>query len=127
MKIVKTRTEADSTIQRILEMLLNLSRGRKRIVMFAADLVFIPLMMYVALSLKGDAWVAPTPPVVRALLVATVISMPLFARIGLYRAVIRYMGPRAALVVTSGIAATTLILLGLASFELLTGLSPTQS
>jgi FlaA1/EpsC-like NDP-sugar epimerase len=102
-------------MHRGLSALLSLPRGHKRLVMLAADAVCIPATMYLALALKDGRWIAPTASTWQAMLAATVATIPVLARIGLYRAVIRYMGPRAALVVAAGSATSVAILLALAA------------
>ena len=94
---------------------LGLSRSAKRLVMLGADAVCIPLVMYFAFALKQDAWpvlFGPTPAsgAIAPMLAAVLVSVPIFARLGLYRAVIRFMGPRAALTVVTGVAITVVVL-----------------
>ena len=98
-----------------LASLLGLSRGAKRLLMLAADVVCIPLVMYLAFALKHNAWPsllgpAPWSVVVVPMLAAVLVSVPIFARLGLYRAVVRFMGLRAALVVVVGVALTVVVL-----------------
>jgi FlaA1/EpsC-like NDP-sugar epimerase len=71
--------------------------------MLAADTIAIPIVMGTALVLKSGTFV-PAGPANLALLLATVVSIPLFARLGLYRAVIRFIGPRAALAIAGAVA-----------------------
>jgi FlaA1/EpsC-like NDP-sugar epimerase len=82
---------------------LGLSRQTKRLVMLAADAVAIPVVMACALFLKSGTFV-PAGPIQPALVLATLVSIPLFARLGLYRAVIRFIGPRAVLVIAGAVA-----------------------
>lgn len=95
--------------------LLNLSRSRKRAVMLVGDTVSIPFVMYAALSLKADSFLTMSYTTVVSAVVAVLISIPIFTRLGLYRAVVRYMGPRAALVVAEGVALVA-VSLGLLSW-----------
>jgi FlaA1/EpsC-like NDP-sugar epimerase len=90
--------------------------------MVGTDAVCIALAMYAAISLKAGALQPVSPAVISSVLVATAISMPVFARMGLYRAVVRYMGPRAALVSAAGAAIAVLILFLLSATGLVTGL-----
>lgn len=79
--------------------------------MIAADVVMIPLALYTAISLRlgsiehhigGSGW----------LYVAVVVtSLPVFAKLGLYRAVIRYIGGRAAVAVIAGVTLSVGLLL----------------
>ena len=92
--------------------------------MVTADAVCIPVMMYLALALKSDSWASPTVGVAKAMLAATLVSIPVFARIGLYRAVIRYMGPRAALAVAAGTTLSCALLLLLTAVRVVTEVTP---
>jgi len=115
MYAVQMKRRDHTKIHRGLTALLSLPRGHKRLVMLGADALCIPTAMYLALALKGGGWFMPTAATGQAMLAAIVASIPVLARIGLYRAVIRYMGPRAALVVVAGSATSVAILLGLAA------------
>jgi FlaA1/EpsC-like NDP-sugar epimerase len=109
-------------VQNSLSALLGLSRARKRLVMLAADTLCIPATMYLALSLKSDGALAPSLAIGEAMLAAVLVSIPIFARIGLYRAVIRYMGPRAALIVGVGVAFSSAVLAAVAATGMIEGL-----
>ncbi len=111
-----------SGLQRALAVLLALPRSRKRLVMLAADTLCIPAMMYLALSLRNDGWISLTSPVAESMLAAVLVSLPVFGRIGLYRAVIRYMGPRAAFTVGLGSLLVCGLLLLLAVSGFISGL-----
>jgi len=91
--------------------LLALSRERKRWIMVAADVVMLPLALWAAYFLRFSE---PVPP---GMLegwwlypLVAIIGVLLFARLGLYRAVVRFMGTRAAWTVTSGVVLLALIL-----------------
>ena len=76
----------------LLVRLSQLSRSRKRVLMLAADLVAIPLALWCAFALRFSV---PDPAVSHVwwlFPVAIVSTVPVFARLGLYRAVIRFMG-----------------------------------
>jgi FlaA1/EpsC-like NDP-sugar epimerase len=110
---------------RWLGSLLGLSRSTKRLVMLAADAVCIPLVMYFSFALKRDAWPSLLEPVSSGsvalpMLAAVLVSVPIFMRLGLYRAVIRFMGPRAALTVLAGVG-LTVAALGLLALTLPAG------
>lgn len=99
----------------MLEKFLNLSRLHKRLISVAADVVvlFFALWASFSLRLEQQFWVPDRAQlVVSALTVILTISM--FVKLGLYRAVIRYLSDRAFITVISGvfISAITLILLG---------------
>ena len=79
--------------------------------MVMADLVCIPAALWTAMTLKegtplhtspGDSW----------LYVAAILSsVPVFARLGLYRAIVRFLGTRALLAVIAGVSVSVALLL----------------
>jgi FlaA1/EpsC-like NDP-sugar epimerase len=96
--------------ERIVERLVRLSRARKRALMLAADAVFIPAALWSALVLKNDGLphgLGASPWFYVAALLA---SIPIFVRLGLYRAVIRFIGARAIVAVTVGVTGSAVVL-----------------
>jgi FlaA1/EpsC-like NDP-sugar epimerase len=89
---------------------LALPRETKRIIMMAADAIAIPTALWAALALKFDR----LDPVLESnfayFLVAIGSAMFFFAAFGLYRAVIRFMGPKAMLTVIAGVSLSVLVL-----------------
>lgn len=97
---------ADSTAARIIA----LPRGTKRLIMVAADAVAIPIALWAALALKFDH-IDPTLDRTYAyFLIAVLSALCFFTLFGLYRAVIRFMGPRAMLAVIGGMSLSVLVL-----------------
>ena len=96
--------------ERLARGLILLPRAGKRALMLAADLVFIPAALWVAVALKQgglpDGFAATPWPY----LIAVVTSVPIFVRLGLYRAVVRFIGPKVIVAVASGVTASTLVL-----------------
>jgi FlaA1/EpsC-like NDP-sugar epimerase len=95
----------------VAETILSLPRGSKRLVMVAADAIAIPTALWAALALKFDQW---DPAIERTLayyLVALASALFFFAILGLYRAVIRFMGPKAMVTVIIGVSFSTLMLI----------------
>ncbi len=88
----------------------NLSRAKKRLIMLTVDVIGIPLVFWLALSLRlgtfrpeaiGNEWISAT------LLWTTI---PVFLRMGLYQAALRYLGHRAVLAVVTGVTASVALL-----------------
>lgn len=79
--------------------------------MLASDLVLLPLALWSALILRLGNWMPDIPGFPLVLLIAPVIAIPVFIRLGLYRAVIRYMEDRALLTVFKGVTLSVLLLL----------------
>jgi FlaA1/EpsC-like NDP-sugar epimerase len=89
---------------------LGLPRRVKQSVMLLADVVIVPLALWSALVLKaGGLHLGPIS--LPELFVASVLSsVPIFVRLGLYRAVVRYFGVSALLAVAAGVALSVLVL-----------------
>lgn len=97
-------------IEQFVNRLAHLPRSRKRLLMLGADAVGIPLVLWVAITLRlgsashyvgGNEWIY---------LAALLTSVPVFVRMGLYRAVIRYLGPRAVITVVTGVTTSVILL-----------------
>ena len=89
---------------------LALPRETKRLIMATADAIAIPTALWAALALKFDS---PDPLLARTLayfLVALVSALFFFSVLGLYRAVIRFVGPKAMLTVLAGVSLSVLVL-----------------
>ncbi|MBW4977334.1 nucleoside-diphosphate sugar epimerase/dehydratase [Marinobacter adhaerens] len=94
---------------------LNLSRVHKRLISVFADVAVLFFALWAAFSLRLDQqfWVPDRGQlIVSGLTVA--ITIAVFVKLGLYRAVIRYLSDRAFITVITGVfvSAITLILLG---------------
>jgi FlaA1/EpsC-like NDP-sugar epimerase len=95
---------------RIADAVLALPRGTKRIIMAATDACAIPLALWVAFALKFDSLKPLTERTYAYFLVAIVSGLFFFAILGLYRAVIRFVGPKAMLTVFAGVSLSALVL-----------------
>jgi FlaA1/EpsC-like NDP-sugar epimerase len=92
----------------------HLPRSQKRLLMLAADVLGIPVVLWSALTLRLGTvahYVAGTEWIYAA---ALLTSVPVFVRMGLYRAVIRYLGPKAIIAVISGVTVSVILLSALA-------------
>lgn len=105
--------------------LQNYSRFQKQIVAVLADAFFLPLTFCVAIWLRYDSLSAETfRPYMLLIALAPVISIPLFIRLGLYRAVIRFIDHKIVYVVAAGVSLSIIILVAIAGFtHFMTGLS----
>jgi len=97
-------------IERLVNRLAHLPRTRKRVLMLAADTLGIPLVLWGSIALRlgridhhvsGTEWIY---------VAALLTSVPVFIRMGLYRAVVRYLGPRAVFTVAAGVTASVVLL-----------------
>jgi FlaA1/EpsC-like NDP-sugar epimerase len=90
--------------------ILALPRPTKRLIMIAADALAIPMALWAALALKFDRLDPLLERTFAYFLVAIVSALFFFAVMGLYRAVIRFMGPRATATVIAGVSLSVLVL-----------------
>ena len=82
---------------------LNLSRFHKQVVAAAADAICIPLTFIVAIALHLNTVDLAAIAAYAVLIVAApIISIPIFIRMGLYRAVVRYIDHQIVLTVATG-------------------------
>lgn len=97
-------------IERFANRLAHLPRSQKRLLMVVADAVGIPLVLWSAITLRfgtihhdisGTEWIY---------VAVLVTSIPVFVRMGLYRAVVRYLGPKAVLTVAAGVTTSVVLL-----------------
>jgi FlaA1/EpsC-like NDP-sugar epimerase len=92
------------------EAILALPRQTKRFIMVCADAVAIPTALWAALALKFDRLDPALERTFAYFLVAIASALFFFAVFGLYRAVIRFVGPRAMLTVIAGVSLSVLVL-----------------
>lgn len=98
--------------------ILNASRKNKRLISVGYDLLAIPLSIYMALALRHGTLLPEIPgSIISSILITTIASILIFIRLGLYRAVVRFMAEKAfgVLMVGSGLSA---IILATSSFLL---------
>ncbi|MDP2830348.1 MAG: nucleoside-diphosphate sugar epimerase/dehydratase [Sulfuricellaceae bacterium] len=86
--------------------------------MLALDVVLLPLALWSAIALRLGEWLPNVAGLYWLMLLAPVVAIPIFIRIGLYRAVIRYMEDRFVLTVLKGVTLAVLLLL---AFSVMTG------
>jgi FlaA1/EpsC-like NDP-sugar epimerase len=83
--------------------LFSLSRRTKRLIMVSADAVMLPAALWAALVLKFDRLSFSIADHWDLFLVGTCAAILIFSILGLYRAIIRFIGPQAMVVVVVGI------------------------
>ncbi len=98
-------------IERITLTLVGLPRAQKRLVMLIADTIFIPGALWCAVTLRLGTIDHSVYGMVWLYAIALVASVPIFARLGLYRAVIRFLGGRALFAVTLGVTVSSTLLI----------------
>jgi len=99
-------------MDRIRAYLLSLSRQQKRVIQVATDVVLVWLALWFAfvVRLGVDDMVNPLKLHLWLFICAPVIAIPLFVRFGMYRAVMRYFGNDALVVIIKAVSLSALIL-----------------
>jgi FlaA1/EpsC-like NDP-sugar epimerase len=93
-----------------VRIILALPRKTKRFIVMIADAVAIPTALWAALVLKFDRFDPEIDRTFAYFLVATVSALLVFSVFGLYRAVVRFMGPKAMVTVVAGVTFSVLAL-----------------
>ncbi len=91
------------------------SRNTKRALLVTIDIIALPVALWAGYALRlGEWW--PTGYIDKAswlFIAAPLVAVPIFIRMGLYRAVLRYVGGTALITIGKAVSITTLILLAL--------------
>src|SRR5438552_5719274 len=96
--------------------ILALPRQTKRLIMATADAIAVPTALWAALALKFDRLDPALDRTFAYFLIALVSALFFFSVFGLYRAVIRFVGPKAMITVTAGVSLSVLVLAGFDRF-----------
>ena len=86
----------------------NLSRNKKQVLLVIVDILLITLSLWLAFALRLSEWFWPNQNQLLLFILAPILGLPIFIRLGLYRAIIRYIGHKAMFAVIQ--AVTTLVL-----------------
>jgi FlaA1/EpsC-like NDP-sugar epimerase len=90
--------------------ILSLPRGTKRFIVAAADAVVVATALWAALALKFDRLDPALDRTFVYFVIASVSALFFFFVFGLYRAVIRFMGPKAMVTAIVGVSLSALVL-----------------
>lgn len=99
----------------LLPNIFTLPRRQKRLLMVAADMVLLPLAVWAAFALRLGSWSPELNDGQWFLLLAPLLSIPVFTKLGLYRAVIRYIGGQAIQTTLLGAVLSALLLAAVAA------------
>ena len=89
---------------------LSLSRRVKQAISVVADFVLLLLAFWSALALRFETLSPPLDAYGWQMLAAPLLAIPIFMRLGLYRAVIRFMEDRVVFVVAGGVTLSVVLL-----------------
>ncbi|WP_252109668.1 MULTISPECIES: nucleoside-diphosphate sugar epimerase/dehydratase [unclassified Halomonas] len=99
-------------LSRLLHPLFRLPRPQKRLIQLVVDAGLITVSFLLAMFLRLDGWSFVSNSNVWLVLPAIIpISLFIFARLGFYRAIIRFMDMQAATTVLAGVLASTMVLI----------------
>jgi len=101
------------------EWFISRSRRAKRAVTLLFDFIIITLALWIAFSLRLGELYSPDGHVVWLFIIAPLIAVPIFIKLGLYRAIIRYIGFHSLWVVVKAVSLYSLLI---AFFVLLAGI-----
>ncbi len=99
--------------EQLADYFLSLSRRKKAAILISADIIFSVIALWAAFSLRLGEFYQPVGKIRTIFIAAPIIVVPIFIRLGLYRAIIRYIGIRALWAI---IQATSLYALIFAAF-----------
>lgn len=103
-------TKSTDGLSRLVSEVVHLPRQMKKAVMIIADGICLPSMLFLAISLRlgsmDHIYVLGAWPYAVALLTA----FPVFIRLGLYRAIVRYVGGKAIRTVLTGVSLSTVMM-----------------
>jgi FlaA1/EpsC-like NDP-sugar epimerase len=105
------------------EWVSGMPRRRKQMVLVAFDTAVLALVAWFAFSLRFNRFFEPNANQMALILAAPLIAVPIFVRLGLYRAVIRYLPERALWTIIQALSIATLIWVSLAFLTQMTGAS----
>lgn len=107
----------------MLRFFLKLSRRQKQLVAVATDYILLLIAFWSALALRFETLAPGYSAYGWQMFAAPILAIPIFIRLGLYRAVIRFMEDRVLFVVAGGVTLSVLLLAALAALTHSTGLS----
>ncbi len=87
-----------------------LPRGLKRLLIMASDLALVPLALWAAFALRLGQFTPDLRQFWWLFVLLPAFTVPVFALLGCYRIVIRYMAPHALLMLVKGVTLSTLIM-----------------
>lgn len=103
---------------------LDLPRFYKKLIAAAADLVFLPLALYLAIVMRYEGMtMALFSQYLLLLIAAPVVAIPIFIRMGLYRAVVRYVDHKIVYTVIPSVTLAVIIMAALATMTHQVGIS----
>jgi UDP-N-acetylglucosamine 4,6-dehydratase len=89
--------------------IFDISRNKKHTLMITTDFFLVTLSLWLAFALRLSEWFWPSENQLWLFLLGPIIALPIFIRLGLYRAIVRYIGFNAMLAIVQAITILVLI------------------
>ncbi len=83
---------------------LALSRRQKQWLVVISDILVLEICLYLSLVIRFDNLLVPQAHLKYAALISPMLALPIFWKMGLYNAVVRYIGLQAMLAITQAVA-----------------------
>ena len=90
---------------------LSLPRRAKQALLLLSDVVVILFALWAALALRLETLTPPIASLMPLMLLSPLIAVPVFMRLGLYRAIVRYMGLHALIAIAQAVVIYTALLI----------------
>ncbi len=100
-------------LNRAIRYVANQPRVLKNLAILVADAILLPLSLWTAIGLRLDIWTFPQTSAWWVYLLPPLVTIPVFLRLGMYRAIVRYMEDRVLLMITLAVALAVMIFVGL--------------
>jgi FlaA1/EpsC-like NDP-sugar epimerase len=108
---------------RVMNRFLALSRRKKQFIAVATDFCLLVFAFWSALALRFETWTPVLAGYDWQMIAAPLMAIPVFIKLGLYRAVIRFMEDRVVFVVAGGVTLSVILLAAAIAFTHSQGLS----
>jgi len=99
-----------------------LPRRTKQSLLLLSDIIAILFALWAALALRLETLAPPIAPLIPLMLLSPLIAVPVFIRLGLYRAIVRYIGLHALATIVQAVIIYTALLIAAIYLLALTGL-----
>jgi FlaA1/EpsC-like NDP-sugar epimerase len=93
----------------MLKKIIKLSRVKKQLIALFFDSIFIMLIVPISFFIRLGYWNFYEKNLIVAIIAAPIIAIPIFIKLGLYRAIIRYIGFQALLSILKAVSLYALI------------------
>jgi len=100
----------DTNLHSISKWFLSQSRSSKRVITLIVDVFAVVVSLWIAFSLRYSELYIPPQQQLWVFVLSPLLAIPVFIRLGLYRAIVRYIGVDALFTIFKAVALYTLLL-----------------